>query len=164
MQRLFGWSKHPFWEITGTRLTFYVGTCKDCLGDQDIPSEKSEAPDSQPMLRLFEWSGHLSEKSETLDSQAMLILFEWSGYSPAESEALDSHTMFEYVNHVWVIRTFLLKKQRYWTHTLYWNMQRLVEWSGQPFPEIRGIGLTCYVGTCKGVWVIRISLLKNQKH
>ena len=50
MQRLFEWSGHPSWEIRGTGLTIYVGTCKGCLSDQDIPPEKSEALDSLPML------------------------------------------------------------------------------------------------------------------
>ena len=50
MQRLFEWSGHPSWEIRGTGLTHYVGTCKGCLSDQDIPPEKSEALDSPSML------------------------------------------------------------------------------------------------------------------
>jgi len=145
MQRLFEWSEHSFWEARGTGLTSYVGTCKGCLSDQDIPPEKSEA----------------------LDSQAML----------------------EHAKVVWVIRVSLLRNQRHWTHMLYWNMQRLFEWSGHLSWEVRGTGLTCYIGTCKGclsdqdifseksealdsqpmlehakvVWVIRTSL-RNQRH
>ena len=90
----------------------------------------------------------------------------------------------------WEISTFILGNQRHWTHILCWNMQRLVEWSEHLFWEIRGTGLTPYVGTYKGWlsdqnisseksealdshpmlehakidWVIRISLLKNQRH
>ena len=89
MQRFFEWSRHPSWEIRGTGLTIFVGTCKGCLSDQGIPHEKSEALDSPSMLehakivwvirrsllrnqrhwthilcwnmqRLFEWSGHSS--------------------------------------------------------------------------------------------------------
>ena len=89
MQRSFDWSKHLFWEIRGTALTFYVGTCKGHLTDQNILSEKSEALHSHPMLehakviwlirisflrnqrhcthtlcwnmqRSFDWSEHLS--------------------------------------------------------------------------------------------------------
>ena len=105
MQRLFEWSGHPSSEIRGTGLTPYVGTCKGCLSDQDIPPEKSEA--------------------------------------------LDSPSMLEHAKVVWVIRTSLLRNQRHWTHPLCWNMQRLFEWSGHPSWEIRGTGLTIYVGTCK---------------
>jgi hypothetical protein len=146
MQILFEWSGHLYWEIRGTRLTAYVGTCKGCLSDQDIPTEKSEA--------------------------------------------LDSHPMLEHAKVVWVIRTSLLKNQRHWTHILCWNMQRLFEWSEHPNWEIRGTRLTIYVRTCKGclsdqdipteksealdsqsmlkhakvVWVIRTSQLRNQRH
>ena len=142
MQRL---SEHPSWEIRGTKLTGYVRTCKGCLSDQDIHSEKLEA--------------------------------------------LDSHPILEHAKVVWVSRTSLLRNQRHWTHQLCCNMQRLFEWSGHPFWEIRGTGLTPYVGTSKGclsdqdipsksealdshamlghakvVWVIRTSLLRNQRH
>ena len=99
-------SGHLFWETRGTGLTSYVGTCKCCLSNQDISSEKSEA----------------------LDSQAML----------------------EHANVVWAIRTSLLRNQKHWTHTLCGNMQRLFEQSGHFFWEIKGTGLTFYVGTCKG--------------
>ena len=50
MQRSFDWSGHPSREIRSTALTFYVGTCKGHLTDQDIPPEKSEALHSQAML------------------------------------------------------------------------------------------------------------------
>ena len=33
MQRSFDWSEHPFWEIRGTALTYYVETCKGHLTD-----------------------------------------------------------------------------------------------------------------------------------
>ena len=101
--RLFERLAHLFWEIRGTGLTFYVGTCKGWLSDQDISSEKSEA--------------------------------------------LDSHTILEHAKINWVIKTSLLRNQRYWTHILCWNMQRVVEWSEHLFWEIRGTGLTFYVGT-----------------
>ena len=146
IQRLFEWSGHSSWEIRGTGLTSYVGTCKGCLSDQNTPPEKSEA--------------------------------------------LDSHPMLEHTKIIWVIRTSLLRNQRHWTHILYWNIQRLFEWSGHLSWETRGTGLTFYIETCKGclsdqgispeksealdshsmlkhakiVWVIRASLLKNQRH
>jgi len=146
MQRLIEWLGHLFWEIRGTGLTFYVGTCKGWLSDQNFSSEKSEA--------------------------------------------LDSHTMLEHAKVGWVISTFILGNQRQWTHSLCWNMQRLIEWWGHLFWEIRGTGLTAYVGTYKGWlsdqnisseksealdshtmlehakvgWVIRTSLLRNQRH
>ena len=82
-------SGHPSWEIRGTGLTSYVGTCKGHLTNQDIPPEKSEALHSHTMLehakviwlirtsllrnqrhcthslcwnmqRPFDWSGHSS--------------------------------------------------------------------------------------------------------
>ena len=125
IQRLVKQSRHLIWEINGIGLTFYVGTCKDWLTNEDIFFEKSEA--------------------------------------------LDSHTMLGYAKIGWAIRTFLLRNQRHWTHILCkgWlnnqdipseksevldshPMQRLVEQSGHSLREIRGIGLTFYVGTCKG--------------
>ena len=106
MERLFEQSEHLFWEIRGTGLTTYVGTCKGCLSNQGISSEKSEALDSPPML--------------------------------------------EHAKVVWAIRTSLLRNQRHWTHILCWYMQRLFEQSGHLFWQIRGTGLTHYVGTCKG--------------
>ena len=50
MQRLFEWLEHLFWKIRDTGLTCYVGTCKGCLSDQDIFSEKSEALDSHAIV------------------------------------------------------------------------------------------------------------------
>jgi len=223
MQRLVEWSEHLFWEIRGTGLTAYVGTCKGWLSDQNISSEKSEALDSQAMLehkkvgwvirtsllrnqrhwthilywnmqRLVEWSEHLFW--EIKDTGLTYYVGTCKGWlsdqdiSSEKSEALDSHTILEYAKVGWVIRTSLLRNQRYWTHILHWNMQRLVEWSGHLFWEIRGTGLTYYIGTCKGWlsdqnissekskildshtmlehakvgWVIRTSLLRNQRH
>ena len=143
---------------------------KGCLSDQNIPPEKSEALDSLTMVE-----------------HAKVV---WVDISLEKSEALDSHSMLEHAKVVWVIRTSLLRNQRHWTHPLHWNMQRLFEWSDHPFWEIRGTGLTSYVGTYKGylsdqdispeksealdsptivkytkvVWVIRTSLLRNQRH
>ena len=157
MQRLFEWSGHSSWEIRGTGLTFYVGTCKGCLSDQDIPPETSEALDSPTMLehakvvwviRTFllrhqrHWTHQLcwNMQKGCLSDQNI----------PSEkSEALDSPTIVEHAKVVWVIRTSLLRNQRHWTHQLCWNMQRLLEWSGHPFWKIRGTGLTDYGGTCK---------------
>ncbi len=66
-----------------------------------------------------------------------------------ESEALDSPAMLEHAKFIWLIRTFLLRNQRHWTHKLCWN-QGLIHWSEHSFWEIRGTGLTCYsVGTYK---------------
>jgi len=107
-----------------------------------------------------------------------------------KSEALDSQSMLEYAKVGWVIRTSLLRNQWHWTHLLYWNMQKLFEKSEHLFWEIRGTGLTCYIGTSQGflsnqnisseksepldshtilehtkvVWGIRTFLLVNQRH
>ena len=106
-----------------------------------------------------------------------------------KSEALDSHAMWEHANVVWEMRISLLRNQRHWTDMLCGNMQMFEKWK-YLFWEIRGTGLTSYVGTCKGclsfqdiffeksealdshtmwehakvVWAIRISLLRNQRH
>ena len=98
--------------------------------------------------------------------------------------------MVEHAKVVWVIRTSLLRNQRHWTHPLWWNIQRLFEWSGHLSWKIRGTGLTSYgkpgkgclsdqnippeksealdspamVDHAKVVWVIRTSLLRNQRH
>ena len=59
--------------------------------------------------------------------------------------------MLEHAKVGWAIRTFLLlRNQRHWTHSLCWNIQRLIKQSGHCFRKIRGTGLTHYVGTCKG--------------
>jgi len=50
MQRSFNWSEHLSWEIRGTALTYYIGTCKGHLTDQSIFPEKSEALHSHTML------------------------------------------------------------------------------------------------------------------
>jgi len=144
--KCFEWLEHPFWKIRGTGRTAYNGTCKCCLIGQNNFYEKSEALDLQPMLE---------------------------------------HT---YV--VQVIRISLLGNQRYWTHSLCQNIHTLFEWSEYLFWEIRGTGPTAYVGTCKCylnhksifseksealhslpilrhakvVWVLRTSLLKNQRY
>ena len=198
MQRLFEWSGHSSWDIRGTELTNYVGTCKSCLSDQDISSETSEALDSPTMLehakRLFEWSKHSSWEIRgtglTHYSGTCKGCLSDQDIPPEKSEALDSPTMLEHAKVAWVIRTSLLKNQRHWTHRLWWNMQKLFEWSGHPSWEIRGIGLTHYGEIYKGclsdqdilpeksealdsqsmlehtkiVWVIRTSLLRNQRH
>jgi len=53
MQRSFDWSEHPFWEIRGTALTYYVGTCKGHLTDQNIFPEKSEALHSHSTILII---------------------------------------------------------------------------------------------------------------
>jgi len=146
MQRLFDWSEHSFWAIRGIALTCYIGTCKGHLTDQNILVEKSEAFHLQSML--------------------------------------------EHAGIIWLIRTPFLSNQRHCTHILCWNMQRSFDWSEYSFWEIRGIALTCYVGTYKDyltnqnilieqsealhslamlehakiIWLIRTSLLSNQRH
>jgi hypothetical protein len=157
MQKLFEWSGHPNWEIRGTQLTYYVETCKGCLSDQDIPTEKSEALDSHTMLehaRLFEWSGHPNWEIRGTGLTCYIEICKGClsdhDIPTDKSEAMDLHAMLEYAKVVWVIITSQLRNQRHWTHNLCWNMQRLFEWSGHLFWEIRGTGLTSYIGTCKG--------------
>ena len=190
MQKLFDWSEHSF---RGTGLTYYVGTCKNYLTNQNIPFEKSEALDSHPMLEhakmmqlirtfLLRDQRHLTH---TL-CWNMQRLFDRSEHSFEKLEALDSHSMLE-AKIIWLIsRTFLLRNQRHKTHILCWNMQKLFDWSEHSF---RGTGLTYYVGACKDyltdqnipfeksevldshtmlkhakiIWQIRSFLLRNQR-
>ena len=91
---------------------------------------------------------------------------------------------------IWLIRTSFLRNQRHCTHRLYWNMQRLFDWSEHLSKEIRGTALTYYIETCKGhltdhnilseksealhshtmlehgkvIWLIRTFFLRNQRH
>ena len=107
-----------------------------------------------------------------------------------KSEALGSHPMLEHAKVIWLMRTFLLRNQRHWTHLLCWNMPRSFDWWEHLFWEIRGTGLTSYVRRCQGhltdenisfeksealdsppmlehakvIWLMRISLLRNQRH
>jgi len=69
--------------------------------------------------------------------------------SSEESEALDSQPMLKHTKVVWAIRIFLLRNKRHWTHSLCWNIQRLIKWSVQLFWEIRDTGLTSYIRICK---------------
>ena len=197
MQRLFEQSRHLYWEIRGTGLTAYVGTCKGCLSNQDISSEKSEALDSQSMLEHANvvWAIRTSflrnqrHWTHILCWNMQSLLSNQDIFSE-KSEALDSHPMWEHANIVWAIRTSLLRNQRHWTHKLCWNMQMLFQQSEYLFWEIRGTGLTTYVGTYKCclsnedisseksealdshpmwehaniVWAIRTSLLRTQRH
>jgi len=197
MQRLFEWSERPTWEIRGTGLTGYIGTCKGCLNNQNIPFEKSEALYSQAMLEHTKvvWMIRTSLLRNQRHWTHILIgtckgCLSDQNILPKKSEALDSHPMLGHAKVVWVNRISLPRNQRHWTYTLCWNIQRLFEWSGHFSWEIRGTRLTHYVGTCKGclgdqnipseksqalgshsmlehakiVWVIRTSLLKNQRH
>ena len=198
IQRLFKWSGHPSWEIRSTELTVYVGTCKGCLSDQDIPPEKSEALHSPSMLghakvvwviktSLLKSQRHCTHqlcwnmqkvvwviRTSLLREIKSTALTNYVGtckdclsnqdIPPEKSEALDSQTMLEYAKVFWVIKTSLLRNQRNWTHILCWDMQRLFEWSVHPSWEIRDTALTRYFGTAKVVWVIRTSLLRNQRH
>ena len=50
MQMLFEQWGYLFWEIRGTGPTCYVGTCKGCLSNENIFSEKSEVLNLQTML------------------------------------------------------------------------------------------------------------------
>jgi hypothetical protein len=175
MQKLFELSGHPNWEIRSTRLTTYIGTCKDCLSDQDIPTEKSEALDSHAMLEhakvvwvIRSWhpnweirgtglTYYVRTCNNCLSDQDILT---------EKSEALDSQPMLEYAKVVWVIRISQLRNQRHWTHILCWNMQRLFEWSGPDIPTEKSEALDSHtmLEHAKIVWVIRTSQLRNQRH
>jgi len=171
MERLFEWSEYPSWEIRGTGLTCYSRTCKGFLNVQNIFYEKSEALDSHAMLE---------------HAKVVCVI----RTSPEKSEALNSPAILEYAKIFWVISTSHLRNWRHWTYSLYWNMQRFLEWSKHLLWKIKDTGLTTYVGTCKNclsdqntsskksetldshsmlehvkiVGVIRIFLLRDQRH
>ena len=73
--------------------------------------------------------------------------------------------MLEHTKVVWVIRTSLLKNQRHWTHNLCWNMQRLFLSNQNILPEKpQAQDSHAMLEHAKVVWVIRISLLRDQRH
>jgi len=140
------------------------------------------------MQRWFDWSEHpfWEIRGTGLTSYVGPCKGDLSNQNiPFEkSEALDSPSMLVHAKVISLIRTCLLRNQRHWTHGLCWSMQR---WSEHPFWEIRGTGLTAYVGPCKGnqiipseksetldsrpmlvhakvISLIRTSLLRNQRH
>jgi len=167
VQRWFDWSEHPFWEIRGTGLTAYVGPYKDDLTDQNIPSEKSEALDSPPMfvhakvIWLIRTSLLRNQRHWTLTTYVCSCKGDLTNQNiPSEkSEALDSPAILVHAKVIWLIRTSLLRNQSHWTHLLW----RWFDWSEHSFWEIKGTGLTRYVGA-KVIWLIRTSLLRNQSH
>ena len=143
MQRLFEWSEYFSWEMRGTGLTSYVG--------------------------MFDWSEHLSWEMRGTGLTPYVRTCKGclidQNISSKKSEALDSQPMLEHAKVVWVIMTSFLRNQRHWTHRLCWNMQRSFEWSEHLFWEIRGTGLTSYVGTCNGCLSDQnIFSERNQRH
>jgi hypothetical protein len=183
MPRSFDWSEHLFWEIRGTRLTSYIGTCQGHLTDQNISSEKLEALDSHTILehakviwlirtsllrnqrhwthklywnmpRSFDWSEHLFWEIRGTGLTSYVGTCQGhltdQNISSEKSEALDSQPMLDHAKVIWLIKTSLLRNQRHWTHMLYWNMPRSFDWSEHLFWEIRGTGLTSYIGICQG--------------
>jgi len=157
MQRSFDWSEHPFWAIRGIALTYYVGTCKGHLTDQNILSSNQRHCTHflcWNMQRSFDWSEHSSWAIRGIALTPYVVTCKGhltnQNIFPEKSEALHSHTILEHTKVIWLIRIFFLRNQRHCTHSLYWNMQRSFDWSEHPFWAIRGIALTRYVGTCKG--------------
>jgi len=146
------------------------------------------------MQRSFDWSEHPSWAIRGIPLTRYVGTCKGhltdQNILPEQSEALHSHPMLEHAKVIWLIRTSFLSNQRHSTHLLCWNMQRSFDWSEHPFWAIRGIPLTCYVGTCKGhltdqnilpeqsealhshpmlehakvIWLIRTSFLSNQRH
>jgi len=160
MQRSSNWSEHPSWNIRGTVLTCYVGTCKGHPTDQKIQTSflRNQRHSTHKlcwnMQWSFEWSEHLF-----WDIRGTVLTFyveTCNGHLTDQnifyekSKALHSQTMLEHTKVIWLIRTFFLGNQRLCTHILYWNMQKSFDWSEDSFWEIRGSSLTFYIGTCKG--------------
>jgi len=179
MQRSFDWSEHAFWEIRGTALTSYVGTCKGHLTDQKMLSGKSEAPHLPAMLehakviwlirtsflknqrlcthslcwnvqRSFDWSEHLSWE---IRGTALT-----SYVGTCKGNLTDQNILSEksealhsqaMLEHAKFIWLIRTSFPRNHTHLLCWNMQRSFDWSKHLSQEIRGTALTSYVGTFK---------------
>ena len=143
MQRLFEWSGHFFWKIRDTGLTCYIGTCKGCLSDQDIFSEKSEVLDSHAIMehvkvvwvistsflrnqrhwthmlyynmqKLFIWSEHKIRGTGLTRYIGTCKGFSSDQYIPPEkSEALDSLAILEHTKVFGVIKIFPLRNSRH---------------------------------------------------
>ena len=105
------------------------------------------------MQRQFDWSEHLFWETRSTG------LTDYGPYkgnltdqiiSLEKSVSLDSPTMLVHAKVIWLIRTSLLRNQRHWTHQLCWSMQRWFDSLEHLSWEIRGTGLTVYVGPCKG--------------
>jgi hypothetical protein len=146
MQRLFEWSGHPNWEIRGTGLTAYIGTCKSCLSDQDIPTEKSEALDSQPMLKHAKvvW---VIRTSQLRNQRHWTYSLCWN-----------MQKLFEWSKHLnWEIRGTRL--------TSYVGTCKDCL-SDQDIPTEKSEALDSHtmLEYAKIVWVIRTSQLRNQRH
>jgi len=173
IQRSFDWSEHSSWEITGTALTTYVGTCKGHLTDQNILLKKSEALHSHTML----------EHAKII--WLIRTFFPRNQRHCTHSLCWNMQRSFDWSEHPsWEIRGTAL------THYIGTCMQRSFDWSEHPFWEIRGTALTPYVGTCKShltnqnilpeksealhsptmlehakvIWLIRTFFLRNQRH
>jgi len=106
------------------------------------------------MQRWFDWSEHLSWEIRSTGLTTYVGPCKGNltdqNISPEKSEALDSPPMLIHAKVIWLIKTFLLRNQRHWTHRLCWSMQRWFDWSEYRSWGIRGTGLTAYVGPCKG--------------
>ena len=146
IQRLFEWSEHPFWKIRDTGLTCYVGTCKGCLSDQDIFSEKSEALDSHAIVEHVKvvWVISTSLLRNQRHWTHMLCynmqkLFIWSEHS------------------FWKIRGTGLTRY-IGTCKGFWSNQNI---SSEKFKALDSQPMLEYA---KIVWVIRTPLLRNQRH
>jgi len=169
MQRLFEWSEHPTWEIRGTGLTGYVGTCKGCLNDQNISFEKSEALYSQAMLEHTKvvWMIRTSLLRNQRHWTHSLIgtckgCLSDQDILPKKSEALDSHPMLGHAKVVWVNRISLPRNQRHWTYLLCCKGCL----SDQDISPEKSEALDSHamLEHAKVVWVIKTSLLRNHRH
>ncbi len=167
MQRFFDWSEHSFWKIRDTRLTCYVGPCKN-LWSEHFFSE-SETLDSHPMLehskiiwliRKFLWeirgTGLTSYVGSSKDLTNQNISFE-------KLETLNSHPMLDHPRIIWLIRTFLLRNQGHWTHTLCWTIQRLFDWSEHSFEKLEALYSQPILEHPKIIWLIKTFPLRNQR-
>jgi hypothetical protein len=85
-----------------------------------------------PVQRMFNQSEHSSwETRSTRLTYYVLNKAINQNISLKKSKTLDLLAMLKYKKLVQLIKTFLLKNQRHWTHCLYWNIAVQSFWTNQ---------------------------------
>ncbi len=140
MQRLVDWYEHSIWEIRNTGLTGYVGTCENDLTDQNISFEKSELTSYGEACKDYVSDQNIPLKSEALNIQAMMEQI------------------------IWLVKTFLLRSQRHWTHSLCWTCKDYLTDQNISFEKLKALYSQPMWKHAKIIWLIRTFLLRNQRH
>jgi len=169
MQRLH-WSEDLFWKIRGTTHPL-CWSMQRWFDWSKLPPEKSEALDSPPMLVhakviwVIRTSLH-DIRGTGLTSYVGPCKGDLSdqNISPEKSEALDSPPMLVHAKVIWLIRKFLLRNQRPWTHLLCWCMKGDLSDQNIPPKKSEVMDSPTMLVHAKVIWLIRTSLLRNQRH